>query len=106
MKDRKSQSKPPSSTPSQELAMSLRQRYGIERTPGEARRILKRSVKIMRNLLERSGTFLPPWSYNAMQVIRLMNSNQYVYEMEGEGGERYLSAWPDGRDWENELGQI
>lgn len=101
-----SQPKPHSRTPSQQMAMTLRQKYGIERTPAQARKTLKTAIESMRSFLQQSGTYLPPWPYNAMQVIKLMNAEQYVFSLEDDDGDQFLSAWADGRDWTSKMGEL
>lgn len=93
------------SRPSQLLAHNLRKR-GIERTPQQARDMLMMAIGAARRHLDCSNTSLPPWPRNAFEVVRRMNAGVVVWVMEDELGRSYVSAYPNGKDWENSMGEL
>lgn len=94
------------SNPSQELAMRLRQRWGIERTPGECRTTLINAIKLFRAIMAKGGKYLPPWDYNALKVIMGINARSGVFEFVRPDGRTELSACSDGEDWDHEMGTL
>ncbi len=57
-------------------------------------------------MMMNNGNVLPPWDFNAMQVIALVNQGGRLFTKVMPDGKTRLSAWEDGRDWETESGTL
>lgn len=94
------------SSPSQQLALKLRQNWGLERTPGECQETLRKAVNLFRSILKKGNKHLPPYEYNAFRVIAALNAGLGVYEAPNPEGGVALSLYEDGRDWAYETGKL
>lgn len=68
--------------------------------------MLMMAIATARRHLSSTNMELPPWPRNAFEVVRRINAGGEVWLLDDDSGTSYVSAHPNGRDWEASLGEL
>ncbi len=92
---------------SQIMSHNLRNVYGLERTPEEIKEEILEQVALGRKQLATKGYLLPPYSYNALYVLKALHEGDpEVFYHRDKYGNLRMSLYEDETDWEEEIGQL